>query len=354
MTTISNLEDETSYDLIEIKSGLAFYYEYLNQVDPEIFSDEKFPITRGEIISTLRHLNNIPDKNPVFNLVQSHPLLTHAMESIEDFKLSDLNSESEKYSKYFVYTWMEYLLFTACNILYHKFQFEYRSQINNKHAKEVLKLLIEKKANFKNDKDSYSRRYLKLVNDFIEIEIEKNKSLNEIEATGISNEASELILSYLNQIKDKNDRDDLYSSLNKKEFDNFIFKFKRLLFIPSYFDITKSDRERVFHIFLLGVLEGKLEDYHIKSNKESGLGRYDICLNPLDKRNPGVIIEIKKVNENLSQNDIQLELDSAIQQIVNKNYMLELFEDNIQQVIAISLVFNGLEPNIKWILKNKE
>ena len=34
MTTISNLEDEKSYDLIEIKSGLAFYYDYLNQVDP--------------------------------------------------------------------------------------------------------------------------------------------------------------------------------------------------------------------------------------------------------------------------------------------------------------------------------
>lgn len=344
-----NMKNE--YDLTEIRLALSFYYEYLDRKDPFIFTEDKFPVKRGEIISTLKHLENIPERHQVNNLVQSHPYLNQAIESIENFKDVEANEEMFKFSKYLITIWLEYLLFTSCNVLYHKFQMDFENLIKDKDPKEILKILIEYKANLKNNSDSYSDKYLKLVNKYIEVEIEKNKALTELQPNGISEVANELIIKYLNQINNSNEKDDLYSSLRKKEYEIFIYKFKGLLYIPSYFDIRKTDRESQFHIFLLGVLKGKLENYNITSNKESGLGRFDICLNPVEKSDIGIIIEIKKVDEETNEEAIQLELNSAIEQIENRNYYYELYQDNVKQIIAISLVFNGLEPNLKWFLK---
>lgn len=345
----TNEQDEKSYGLIEIKSGLRFYYDYIDKINPYIFTEEKFPVKRGDIIVALSHLENISQNHQVFDLVHGHPILTHAIESIENFK--KLDSEREpSWSKFMLAIWLENLLFVSCLILYRKFVIDYQTSIKSKTPENTLKILIEQKAFYKNNSSSYPSKYLNLVDDFIEVEIEKNKSLLEIDKSGISKEANELLISYLNQINESNESNDLYSSLRKSEFENFIFKFKRLLFIPSYFDITKADRERVFHIFLLGILEGRLNNYKIKSNKESGFGRYDICLNPNDKRDIGVIIEIKKVEEDSKDEKIQIELASAINQMQSKNYLFELREDNVKKVILISIVFNGLVPNLNWIL----
>ena len=190
---------------------------------------------------------------------------------------------------------------------------------------------------------------MKFVFEFIVSEAEPNPGTKALESDqGISKEANELIIDYLDQIKTNNENNNLYSSLKKKEFDNFIYKFRRLLFIPSYYDITKSDRERVFHIYLLAALQGRLDNYRIKSNKESGLGRYDISLNPIDKRDPGIIIEIKKVDENQDQDSILIELNSALEQIEKKQYFFELIEDGVKQIVEIALVFTGLEPIINF------
>ncbi|SFN59736.1 hypothetical protein SAMN05444143_1331 [Flavobacterium succinicans] len=349
--SLTNDEYEKEYDLTEIRLALSFYYNFLDQNNPFIFTENKFPVKRGEIISTLKHLENIPKKHQVNNLIQSHPFLNQAIESIENFKDVEKNEKTFKFSKYLIAIWLENLLFTGCNVLYYKFQMDFKNLIQDKNPKEILEILIKYKANLKNNSDSYSEKYLKLVNKYIEVEIEKNKALIELQPNEISEVANELIVKYLNQINNSIEKDDLYSSLKKKEYEIFIYKFKGLLYIPSYFDIRKDDRERQFHIFLLGVLKGKLENYNITSNKESGLGRFDICLNPIDKSDVGIIIEIKKVDEETNEKTIQLEIDLAIEQIENKNYYYELYQDNVKQIIAISLVFNGLEPNLKWLLK---
>lgn len=345
-------EEEKSYDTHEIKSSLKFYYNFLDKIDPFVFTEENFPIKRGDIIITINHLENIPQNHIVNNLVYGHPSLTLAIESIENLEKLDPAKEPD-WSKWMIIMSLESLINIGYHILYQKFVFDYQHNENGKSPKQALTKLIEEKAIFKNNLSSFPSKYLKLVNDFIEVEIEKNTSLLELDTSGISKEAKDLLINYLNQINESIESNDLYSSLKKNEIENFIFKFNRLLFIPSYFDITKADRERVFHIFLLGVLEGKLSNYKIKSNKESGFGRYDICLNPIDKRDPGVIIEIKKVNKDSKTGEIQLELNSAIEQIKSKNYMFELSEDGVKKIILISIVFNGLVPNLDWIIQNK-
>ena len=70
--------------------------------------------------------------------------------------------------------------------------------------------------------------------------------------------------------------------------------------IISYFDTGNSpsdeEPERFYHGFVLGLMVDQIDNYIITSNRESGFGRYDIMLEPIDKNNvhyPGIIIEFK-------------------------------------------------------------
>ena len=128
---------EKSYNLTDIKSGLSFYYNYLDQVDPIIFTEEDFPIKRGEIISTLKYFENIPKDHQVNNLVQSHPFLTQALESVNNFDKIENKNEQYKFSKYFIIIWIENLLFSGCFILYHKFQFDIKLLLRIRNQKRL-------------------------------------------------------------------------------------------------------------------------------------------------------------------------------------------------------------------------
>lgn len=91
----------------------------------------------------------------------------------------------------------------------------------------------------------------------------------------------------------------------------------------SYFDTGKkasnSEPERFYHGFVLGLmveLEGR---YHITSNRESGFGRYDVVLEPLEKSDDAIIIEFKV---RISENEPTLEdtVKTALAQIEEKQY----------------------------------
>lgn len=62
----------------------------------------------------------------------------------------------------------------------------------------------------------------------------------------------------------------------------------------SYYDISHALPENSYHMFVLGLLMLLHPDYEIKSNRESGFGRYDIMIIPREKEKPGIIIEFKK------------------------------------------------------------
>ncbi|MBL0257555.1 MAG: hypothetical protein IPQ03_08495 [Bacteroidetes bacterium] len=73
-----------------------------------------------------------------------------------------------------------------------------------------------------------------------------------------------------------------------KSFQSLLQNSNECSWIPSFFDITEADKERTFHVFVLGVLQGRIEGYNISSNKESGVGRYDIALTPIELKNPSI------------------------------------------------------------------
>lgn len=79
----------------------------------------------------------------------------------------------------------------------------------------------------------------------------------------------------------------------------------------SVHDVKGSNPEKFYHGFMLGLISGIYKDqYRIGSNKESGLGRYDILLIPNDTRKLGMILEIKNLKEDcpwiMTQNRVHL------------------------------------------------
>ncbi len=92
----------------------------------------------------------------------------------------------------------------------------------------------------------------------------------------------------------------------------------------------KSQPERFYHGFVLGLLVELRERYQIRSNRESGYGRYDIMLIPLTEKDDAIVIEFK-VHEPDEEVALHDTVQSALDQIVEKNYDAELLAQGIPE-----------------------
>ena len=117
----------------------------------------------------------------------------------------------------------------------------------------------------------------------------------------------------------------------------------------SYFD-TGGDAEKAFQSYVLGLLAIIGDDYIIRSNRESGEGRYDIMLMPHDKSQYGVVIEIKQIKREEKETEqafskrINAALAEAARQIEQKKYYKELLAHKAEKIIQLPIVFAGKEP----------
>jgi hypothetical protein len=101
----------------------------------------------------------------------------------------------------------------------------------------------------------------------------------------------------------------------------------------------------------LGLLAILGDEYIIKSNRESGTGRYDIMLIPHDRTKNGVVIEIKTLetkssrDEKLRREKINRALQEALKQIEKHEYYKELTAHKIPEknIIKVPVVFVGKE-----------
>ena len=147
------------------------------------------------------------------------------------------------------------------------------------------------------------------------------------------------------------------NSLINNEIERFEKGFKEIMGDTfSYFDTTKQS-ENVYQSYVLGLLAVIGDDYIIKSNRESGDGRYDIMLIPHDKKRFGIIIEIKQISKNRKETvaDFRKRIDAKIKeatlQIKENQYHKELTEHKIENIIELPIVFAGKEPFISLINK---
>ena len=96
----------------------------------------------------------------------------------------------------------------------------------------------------------------------------------------------------------------------------------------SYFDVGSGETgleetERFYHGFVLGLMAEQAENYVLKSNRESGFGRYDVMMIPKKENLPAIILEFK-VHRPKKEKDLEETVQMALQQIEEKNYDAEL------------------------------
>lgn len=117
---------------------------------------------------------------------------------------------------------------------------------------------------------------------------------------------------------------------------------KFMLKTISYYDNLK---ENYYHGLMLGLLAIGESNYDIRSNRESGLGRYDIQLIPKKSALPGIIIEVKAADK-----DAGVELSKlaqiALKQIDEKKYDTELCAQGVNDIIKYGVAFQGKNVEI--------
>ena len=91
----------------------------------------------------------------------------------------------------------------------------------------------------------------------------------------------------------------------------------------SYFDVSQDEPERFYHGFVLGLMAEQQDSYTLKSNRESGFGRYDVMMIPKQNNLPAIIIEFKSKSR-MRAETLEEALQAALKQIEEKNYDAEL------------------------------
>lgn len=114
----------------------------------------------------------------------------------------------------------------------------------------------------------------------------------------------------------------------------------------SFYDIPEDEAERSYHLFVLGMLTPLGDAYDIRSNRESGQGRYDIMLIPHDKTKLGIIMEFKKVSL-FRKETLESAVDLALEQINTQNYVAELRAQGITSILAYGIAVHGKQVLVK-------
>ncbi len=92
----------------------------------------------------------------------------------------------------------------------------------------------------------------------------------------------------------------------------------------------KTHPERFYHGFVLGLIVDLAGQYHITSNRESGFGRYDVMLEPLNGQLPAIIMEFKVFNS-AKEKSLQETVENALKQIKEKEYNTEFISRGISE-----------------------
>ena len=111
----------------------------------------------------------------------------------------------------------------------------------------------------------------------------------------------------------------------------------------SFYD---AGAEGFYHGLVLGFIALMDNQYKIKSNRESGDGRYAIGLFPREDRYHGILMELKWT-KNLSADELSELADQALAQTGKKRYDVEMKENGTQDILKFGIVFSGKKVSVK-------
>lgn len=109
--------------------------------------------------------------------------------------------------------------------------------------------------------------------------------------------------------------------------------------------MSGKEPERFYHGFVLGLIVDLKGRYTIESNIESGFGRYDVMLIPVNKNDPGIIIEFKSISYDDGEKDLLDTVNAALQQIEDKHYVTAMVARGLAQerLFTYGFAFKGKE-----------
>jgi len=157
----------------------------------------------------------------------------------------------------------------------------------------------------------------------------------------------EVLYIYENQIADwfreqvaSKDMSKMYEGIMSGDEETFERELSELLVTSiSYMD----SYENFYHRFVLGSLAG-MRDYLVRSNRESGDGRSDICIKSPNARKPAAIIEIKAAG---NSEELSGACGKGLQQITDKGYDQELRAEGYRNIYCYGLAFFRKQCRVK-------
>ena len=138
---------------------------------------------------------------------------------------------------------------------------------------------------------------------------------------------------------------DLMEALTENRIEDYEETLQDILLKSVSYNDTKKGNEAFYHGFILGMslyLEG---EYIVKSNIESGLGRYDVSIEPKNKNKRGYILEFKATDNVDKLEEISKE---ALKQIEEGKYSSTLRQTNTKEILYLGIAFCGKEIKVSY------
>jgi hypothetical protein len=104
--------------------------------------------------------------------------------------------------------------------------------------------------------------------------------------------------------------------------------------------------EQVYHVFVVGLLLGLQPRYLVRSNRESGGGRYDVMVIPRTPGQPGVVLELKVRNRQKRETE-KGAMAAALRQLRERDYAAELRACGADPIHEIGVVFDGKRVSVE-------
>lgn len=157
----------------------------------------------------------------------------------------------------------------------------------------------------------------------------------------------EILYVYEKEVLNRTNQNNVSISVHQAIFSKDANKLQSLLenFMLKSISTMDGASEAFYHGMMLGLCAVLGSQYQVRSNRESGLGRFDIELLPMVKNMPGFIFELKHTKD--MNIDLDSLADSALRQIDNMKYDAELKDFGVDDIVKIGIAFRQKSAVVK-------
>ena len=157
----------------------------------------------------------------------------------------------------------------------------------------------------------------------------------------------EIAMVYEKEVLNKHDYNGVAISIQQAIFTQDTAKLQKILeaFMLESISFYDAGNEGFYHGMMLGLCAVLSNRYYVKSNGESGYGRFDVQLMPKIKSIPGFIFEFKHAKTDAE--DLEALAEEALRQIEEQKYDTQMSEWGVSDVVRIGIAFRGKRAVVK-------